>query len=83
MEKLCSTGNYIQYPVINHDKKEYEKNVRVYIYIYICTTESLGCIAEISIVNQLYVNKVNLKKVFGDSVSGPVVKTPHFHCRGA
>ena len=57
--------------------------VCIYIYIYICTNESLGCIAEISIVNQLYVNKVNLKKVFGDSVSGPVVKTPHFHCRGA
>ena len=22
---LCSIGNYIQYPVINHDEKEYEK----------------------------------------------------------
>ena len=22
---LCSLGNYIQYPVINHDEKEYEK----------------------------------------------------------
>ena len=22
---LCSTGNYIQYPVINHNGKEYEK----------------------------------------------------------
>ena len=22
---LCSTGNYIQYPVINHNRKEYEK----------------------------------------------------------
>ena len=31
---LYSTGNYIQYPVINHDKKEC-------IYIYICITESL------------------------------------------
>ena len=27
-----STGNYIQYPVINHNGKEYEKE---YIYIYI------------------------------------------------
>ena len=22
---LCSTGNYIQYPVMNHNRKEYEK----------------------------------------------------------
>ena len=22
---LCSTGNYIQYPVINHNGEEYEK----------------------------------------------------------
>ena len=28
---LCSTGNYIQYPVINHNGKEYEKE---YIYIH-------------------------------------------------
>ena len=31
---LCSTGNYIQYLVINHNGKEYEKE---YIYIYIHT----------------------------------------------
>ena len=29
---LYSTGNYIQYPVINHNGKEYEKE---YIYIYV------------------------------------------------
>ena len=28
---LYSTGNYIQYPVINHNGKEYEKE---YIYIH-------------------------------------------------
>ena len=28
---LCSTGNYIQYPVINHDGKEHEKEC-----IYMC-----------------------------------------------
>ena len=28
---LYSTGNYIQYPVINHDGKEYEKEC---IYMY-------------------------------------------------
>ena len=36
---LYSTGNYIQYPVINHNGKEYEKE-------YICITESLCCTAE-------------------------------------
>ena len=34
---LNSTGDYIQYPVINHNGKEYEKeymSVRMYKYIY-------------------------------------------------
>ena len=31
---LYSTGNYIQYPVVNHNGKEYEKEYK-YIYIYI------------------------------------------------
>ena len=35
-----STGNYIQYPVINHNGKEYEK-------AYICKTELLCCTSEI------------------------------------
>ena len=35
-------GNYIQYPVMNHNRKEYKKNV------YICKTESLCCTVEIS-----------------------------------
>ena len=39
---LYSTGNYIQYPVINHNGEEYEKNV------YMCVTESLCCTAEIN-----------------------------------
>ena len=37
-----STGNY-QYPLINHNGKEYEKE-------YICITESLCCIAEINTI---------------------------------
>ena len=41
-----SIGNYIQYPVISHNGKEYEENI--YIYIYVCITESLSCIAEIN-----------------------------------
>ena len=40
---LYSTGNYIQYPVINHNGKKYEKG---YIYKYI--SESLCYIAEIN-----------------------------------
>ena len=39
---LYSTWNYIQYPVINHNGKEYKKNV------YICVTESLCCTAQIN-----------------------------------
>ena len=42
---LYSTGSYIQYPVINHNGKEYEKE---YIYIYIYITEILCCTAEIN-----------------------------------
>ena len=31
---LCSTGNYIQYPVINHNGKEYEKEC-IYMYNWV------------------------------------------------
>ena len=47
-----NTGNYIQYPVINHNEKEYIYiyiyiyNIYIYIYIYIYKTESLCCIPE-------------------------------------
>ena len=56
-----STGNYIQYPVINHNGKEYlKKNV------YMCITESLCCTAELNttlyIVHQLYFNFKKFKK---------------------
>ena len=42
---LCSTGSYIQYPVIYHNKKKYAKRNT---YTFICITESLCCIAEIN-----------------------------------
>ena len=46
---MYSTGNYTQYPVINHNGKEYEKEyIYIYIYIYIYKTESLCCTAEIN-----------------------------------
>ena len=31
MALLCSTGNNIQYPVINHNGNEYEKNTYIYL----------------------------------------------------
>ena len=40
---LYSTGNYFQYPVINHNGKDYEKE-------YTCITESLYCTAEINAI---------------------------------
>ena len=57
---LYSTGNYIQYPVINHKGKEYEKE-------YICITESLCCTAD-NIVNQLYFNKKKKKNIGHESI---------------
>ena len=55
---MYSTGNYITYPVISHDEKEYkEKNV------YMCITESFGRTAEShNIVNQLHFNKKQKQK---------------------
>ena len=42
MVLLYSTGNHIQYPMIKHNGKEYEK------IMYLCIAESFCCIAEIS-----------------------------------
>ena len=39
-----STGNYIQYPVMNHNRKEYKKQ-----NVCVCITESLCCTAEVGI----------------------------------
>ena len=52
---LYSIRNYIQYPVMNHNGKEYEKG-HTHTHIYI--TESLCYTAKIKhdIVNQLYFN---------------------------
>ena len=36
---LCGTGNYIQYPVINHNGKEYEKE-----YIHMCIYAYIPCV---------------------------------------
>ena len=40
---LYSTGNHIQYPVINHNGEEYEREcIHIYIYMCVCVTESLA-----------------------------------------
>ena len=46
---VYSTGNYNQCPVINHNRKKYEKE-------YMCITESLCCAAEINTVDQQHFN---------------------------
>ena len=39
---LCSKMNYIRYSVINHNRKEYEKEcIYTFIYMYVCITELL------------------------------------------
>ena len=43
---LYSTGNYIHYPVINHNGKEREKE-------YMCVTELLCCT---TVINTLWFN---------------------------
>ena len=48
---LHSTGNHIQYPVIIHNGKEYEKE---YIYVYL---SHFAVQQKYNILNQLYFNK--------------------------
>ena len=38
---LYNTGNCVQYSVINHNGKEYEKNVYLYVCVCVCV-----CIAK-------------------------------------
>ena len=54
-----STGNYIQYPVINHNGKEYEKEC-IYMDNWITLLYSRNWC---NIINQLYFNKINFKKI--------------------
>ena len=49
---LYSPGNYVRYPIINQNEKEYKKYkkecVDIHIYIYVYIYESLCCTAEIN-----------------------------------
>ena len=40
-DNLYSPGNYIQYPVINHNEKDYEKEMCVYVYMCMCVVAQL------------------------------------------
>ena len=68
--QLYSPGNHIQYPVINHNRKVYEKNIYIhtyiyiyiYIHIYICVAESLCYAAEIN--TTLQINYTSIKDIF-------------------
>ena len=53
---LDSTGNYVQYPVINHNGNEYKKRK----HIYLCITESLCQTAAMNttLSLQLYCNNI-------------------------
>ena len=55
---LYTTGNSIQYPVINHKVKDYKRE-GIYMYNWISLWYSL----QYNIVNQLYFNKVNFTRV--------------------
>ena len=49
---LYSTGNYIQYLVINHNGKEYEREYKCNFITLLYSRN------EHSIVNQVYLNKI-------------------------
>ena len=53
---LSTTGNYIQYLVINHMEKNVKKNA------YICITESRYCLVEMN--TTLYVTYISRKHIF-------------------
>ena len=55
-----STESYIQYPMINHDGKEYSLKKKK---VYICITESLCCTAVINITLQNNYISMKTKKI--------------------
>ena len=78
---LYSTGNYIQYLVINHNGKEYERE-----YKYDCNTLPYSR-NEHSIVNQVYFNKIlkNIKclictRVCAGASHNASLNPPNFEC---
>ena len=64
---LYSRGNYIHYPVMNHNGKEYEKEyicIYMYVCVYIQKTESLCCTPEMNTTLQInYTSTKNINKL--------------------
>ena len=50
------------------EKKSEKECVCIYIYIFFFFSESLCCIPEINIVNQLYFNRVKVQELFSFKV---------------
>ena len=82
-----STGNYIQYPVINHNGKEYERMYMYvyiynwiihYIFIYIYKLNHFASQQKLTQhCNQLYFNKINSKS---EKKKIKIKKFPQFFC---
>ena len=66
---LYSTGNHIKYPMINHNGRECKKNV------YIHTTESLCCTAEINTTLQIDYTSIKKKEEEKKNAWGFQLKT--------
>ena len=47
---LYGTGNYIQYPVINHNERNMKKDMCVRVCIYMYIKRNHCCIAEINTI---------------------------------
>ena len=58
---LHSTGNYIQYPMTNHNVKKYIK-----YNVYMCINKSLFCAAKIN--TTLYISYTSIKKKTADTL---------------
>ena len=72
---LYSTGNSFQYPVINHNGKEYKKQC-LYMYNWITLLYSRR---EHNIVNQLYFNKHTHTQADTKKMDGFLLLT-RYHC---
>ena len=58
-----SSGNYIQYPVINHNEKNMKKNIYIYICVCVYNGVILGHTAEINATLSIDHTPVKLKQI--------------------
>ena len=59
---VCSTGNYLQYPIINHNEKQYKKNIYMCVCECVSVTEPLCCKAEINTALSISYIPIKLQK---------------------